>query len=162
MFKLILLLAAASALLLTGCRRGEITIDPQSRAVSVTLQEADINAVIVDALAAQSNPLLRNPSVDLQPGLIVVSGEHLRRDGSGATVSGSIRFRPTVTNNQLEITVESVAIDSLPNADSALLDFATKLADRLNARLQNSVRVFEVTSITVTDSTLAFVLRRGE
>ncbi|MBK9125629.1 MAG: hypothetical protein IPM16_21235 [Chloroflexi bacterium] len=162
MFKAVLVLAVASVFLLTGCRRGEITIDPQSRSVSVTLQESDINDVIAEALAAQSNPLLRNPSVDLQPGLIVVNGEHVRRDGSGATVSGSISFRPTVTNNRLEITVESVAIDGLPNADDALMDFATKLADKLNARLQRTVRVFEVTSITVTDTSLSFVLQRGD
>lgn len=162
MFKLILLLAAASALLLTGCRRGEITIDPQSRSLSVTLQESDINDVIADALASQSNPLLRDPSVDLQPGLIVVSGEHLRRDGSGAMVSGSISFRPAVADNRLEITVESVAIDGLPNADDALFDFATRLVETLNDRLARTVRVFDVTSITVTDMMLVFVLQRGE
>jgi hypothetical protein len=150
------------AVALAGCGRGVLTLDRDAGTVTVALSESDINDAIAAALAAQSNPLMRDPSVDLQAGTIVISGQHVRRNGSGETVSGSVSLVPTVENNRLSIAVSAVNLEGVLVGDEAVQDLANRVAERINAALQRTVRVFEVTSIAVTDSQLEFVLARAE
>lgn len=162
MSRLVMAILAVCSFALVGCQFGSVSIDRAAGTVTVMLSESDINTAITEALAAQPNPLLRDPSVDLQTGAIVINGQHTRRDGSGQTVSGSITLVPSVANNRLSITVSAVSIQDVPVNDEAVQDFANRVADRINAALQRTVRVFEMTSLTVSDTQLEFVLQRGE
>ena len=156
------MIVAVGAFALVGCRRGDISIDRQAGTINVTLSESDVNAAIEAALSAAANPLLRNPSVDLQNGTIVVSGEHLRRDGSGQTVSGSLTFSPTVANNQLSISVTAVDIEGVTLDDADAQDFANRIAERINAAIARTARVLEVSSLTVSDTGIEFALKRAD
>src|SRR3990172_5965871 len=83
--KLRMLCVLLATLALAACNRGTVEVQGNgdgTATVTVTVTEAEIDAAIADALDV-SNPLLRDPVVDLQPGQIVVSGEHDRRDGGG-------------------------------------------------------------------------------
>jgi regulator of protease activity HflC (stomatin/prohibitin superfamily) len=162
MFRTLLMIVAVGAFALVGCRRGDISIDRQAGTINVTLSESDVNAAIEAALSAAANPLLRNPSVDLQNGTIVVSGEHLRRDGSGQTVSGSLTFSPTVANNQLSISVTAVDIEGVTLDDADAQDFANRIAERINAAIARTARVLEVSSLTVSDTGIEFALKRAD
>ena len=162
MFRVMLALMAISAFALVGCRRGDLSIDRKAGTVNVTLSESDVNAAIEAAMAAAENPLLRNPSVDLRDGAIVVNGEHLRRDGSGQTVSGSVTISPAVANNQLSISVTAVDIEGVAIDDAQAQEFANRVAERINAAIARTVRVLEVSSLTVSDTGIEFALKRAE
>jgi hypothetical protein len=162
MSRTLLLITVISVFALAGCRRGDVSIDREAGTINVTLNESDVNAAIEAALAAAENPLLRNPSVDLQNGTIVVSGEHLRRDGSGQTVNGSVTISPTVANNQLSISVKAVDIEGVMVDDADAQDFADRVAERINAAIARTVRVLEVSSLTVSDTGIEFALKRAE
>jgi hypothetical protein len=162
MFRAFFLVIAISVFALVGCRRGEVSIDREAGTVNVTLSESDVNETITAALAASDNPLLRNPSVDLQDGAIVVNGEHLRRNGSGQSVSGSVTFSPAVANNQLSISVTAVDIEGVTVDDADAQAFADRVAERINAAIARTVRVLEVSSLTVTDTGIEFALKRAE
>jgi hypothetical protein len=162
MFRVLLVLMVISAFALVGCRRGDLSIDREAGTINVTLSESDVNAAIEAALAAAENPLLRNPSVDLREGTLVVSGEHLRRDGSGQTVSGTVTFTPVVANNQLSISVTAVDIEGVALNDTQAQAFADRVAERINAAIARTVRVLEVSSLTVSDTGIEFALKRAE
>lgn len=161
MVKAFFLIIVISVFALAGCRRGDISIDREAGTINVTLSESDVNAAIEAALAAAENPLLRNPTVDLRDGAIVVSGEHLRRDGSGQTVSGSVTFSPAVANNQLSISVTAVDIEGVALDDAQAQEFANRVAERINAAIARTVRVLEVSSLTVSDTGIEFALKRA-
>ncbi|MBL8155980.1 MAG: hypothetical protein JNM70_17510, partial [Anaerolineae bacterium] len=63
--------------------------------VTATISEQDVNAAVADALA-QSNPLLRNPQVDLQPGQIVI----MVTKGM-ESVDGKLQILPDVLHDHL-------------------------------------------------------------
>ena len=157
-----MLLMAVSAVALAGCRRGDLSIDRDAGTINVTLNESDVNAEIEAALATAENPLLRNPSVDLQNGAIVVNGEHLRRDGSGQTIRGSVTFSPAVADNQLTIRVTAVDIEGVALDDAEAQTLANRVAERINAAIARTVRVLEVSALTVSDTGIEFALKRAD
>ncbi|MBP6298472.1 MAG: hypothetical protein KA401_03925 [Anaerolineae bacterium] len=161
-FRTIAVMLAVLAFGLAGCQLGSVSIDRAAGTLTVSLTESEVNTAIQAALSAQTNPLLRDPAVDLQAGTIVINGQHTRRDNSGQSVSGSVVLVPSVVDNRLSITVSAVNIEGLPVSDQTVQDFANKVADRINAALQRTVRVFNVTSISVGDTQLDFVLERAE
>ncbi|MBK8139063.1 MAG: hypothetical protein IPK52_25135 [Chloroflexi bacterium] len=161
-FRTIAVMLAVLAFGLAGCQLGSVSIDRAAGTLTVSLTESEVNTAIQAALSAKTNPLLRDPAVDLQAGTIVINGQHTRRDNSGQSVSGSVVLVPSVVDNRLSITVSAVNIEGLPVSDQTVQDFANKVADRINAALQRTVRVFNVTSISVGDTQLDFVLERAE
>lgn len=151
---IILLLAA---LALTACRRGEV-VDVQRNpeggvTVTTRLTEADVNAAVTDALALAVNPLLRNPQVDLQNGVIVVNGEHEQRDGSG-TVSGSFNVTLTVQNGTILAQVSSLNIEGVDISDERLARFNERLANGFAVRANRENRQITINSVTISDDAI--------
>lgn len=159
MIKTALLASIIALLALTGCR-ATIDVDRAAGTVTVSVTEADINEAISEALAETENPLLREPSVDLQDGVLVVNGQHQRRDDSGEIVSGSITLSFSTRQGRLQVEVVSVVLDDLPSDDPRLLEFVSRFADRLNRRLTRSIRRFNIDSISITDTDLTLVLTK--
>lgn len=126
--------------------------------ITVTLTESDINSAIEAALNEGDDPLLRDPEVDLQPGRIVVSGEHDRRDGGGR-VSGSITLSVTVVNGSLNVEATAIDIEGFDAGDEALQEFNERLASRLGARAGRDNSNAQLTDVTITDDNLSFTLR---
>jgi hypothetical protein len=151
---LTLMVCLLAAFALTGCRRGDITNVERGAegglTVTVQLSEADVNAAVNEALQATRNPLLRSPVVDLQNGVIVVSGEHVRRDGNG-TVSGSINVTLTVQNGTLLAQVSNLNIEGLDVADERLATFNQRLVNGFTVRANRENRQIAVDSVVVTD-----------
>jgi hypothetical protein len=158
MFKTALLASIMAILALTGCR-ATIDVDRDAGTVTVSVTEADMNDAIIEALNETTNPLLRDPSVDLQDGVLVVNGQHQRRDGSDETVSGSITLSFSTLEGRLQVEVVSVVIDGLPSDDPRLIEFVSRFADRLNQRLTRSMRRFNIDTISITDDDLTIVLK---
>lgn len=148
---------AVLALALVGCR-ANLQIERSADGgvdVTATISEQDVNAAVADALA-QSNPLLRNPQVDLQPGQIVITGEHDRRDGQG-TVSGSLTVTVTVQNGALLAQITSAQIEGLDLSDERIQAFNQRLSENFQRRADNRTGQITFKSVTITDNELQVV-----
>ena len=69
---------------------------------------------------------------------------------------------PAVTDNQLTISVTAVDIEGVTVDDADAQDFANRVAERINAAIARTVRVLEVSSLTVSDTGIEFALKRAE
>jgi len=155
------ILLALLLMLLAACGRANINIQPAADGtalITVGIPEAEINTIIAAALANSDNPLLREPSVDLQNGQMVISGEHDRRDGSGR-VAGTVTLRVAVNNGVIEAEIINVNIEGVDVSDERIANFNQRLSENLGSRaLQNNERA-QLDSITITDDRLEFQLR---
>jgi hypothetical protein len=154
--KFILLLLVFS-MLLVGCRRAKVKDVERnpSGGVDITaeLSESDVNAAIQEALASQVNPLLRDPEVDLQNGMMIINGEHDRRDGTGR-VSGSLTVTLTVQDGALLAQVTSADIEGLELNDERIQAFNERLAEGLTRRANREDRQITMLSINISDTAL--------
>lgn len=141
-------------LLLTACNQGiSIERNPAGGVdISATLNEADVNTVVTNALNASTDPVLHNVSVDLQPGRIVVNGEYDRQNGSGRA-SGSLTISVSAQNGALQVQVTDINAGGLTLTDSRLTTFNQQLQQRLTQRASNNPNI-TVQSVNITDSNL--------
>jgi len=157
----IFIVCLLAALALTGCRRGEITNIERGADGGVTvtarLTEADVNAAVEEALEVAGNPLLRNPQVDLQNGVIVVSGEHVQRDGGG-TVSGSFNVTLTAQNGALLAQVSNLNIEGFDVADERLATFNQRLVNAFTLRANRENRQITVDSVTISNAAIEITI----
>jgi hypothetical protein len=141
----------ALTLLLSACNFSAERSPSGGLDVTVAVSEADVNTAIRRALDASADPLLRNPSVDLQNGQIVVSGEHDRRDGGGR-VSGTVTLTAGVANGALTLQASSLAIDGFEATDARLTEFNQTLAAALNQLAANTRGQITILAVTVNDT----------
>lgn len=156
--KLRLIVLVLIVLALAACRRGAIGVQLNgdgTATVTVTVSEADVNAAIADALNVD-NPLLRDPSVDLQPGQIVISGEHDRRDGGGR-ISGSLTMTLTVQDGALLAQIVAADIEGIDMSDARIAEFNQRMAERMTTRAGRDNSIVTMQSVTITDSEVQIV-----
>ncbi|MCU0498279.1 MAG: DUF2993 domain-containing protein [Anaerolineae bacterium] len=155
----LILFALLAFLTLSGCVRGEdasIQFSPEGGVdVTITLSESEVNAMISEALNAQANPLLRNPSVDLQSGQMVIAGEHDLRNGSGR-VNGTITATIAALNDDLVITITDVQIEGITLDDGRVTALNQTLQERFLARLNRDNSGVRVKSLTLSEDQLTF------
>jgi hypothetical protein len=149
----LVMVASLVLIVLTGCNFSAERNPGGGLDVTVAISEADVNTAVRQALDASADPLLRNPSVDLQNGRMVISGEHDRRDGGGR-VSGSVTLSPGVTNGMLTLQASSLAIEGFEATDDRLVQFNERLAAGLNQLAASARGQITVQAVTVTDSEL--------
>lgn len=144
---------------LVGCNRS-LDIQPNgdgTATITVGLTESEINTVITTALNNSENPLLRDPSVDLQAGQIVVSGEHERRDGSGR-VAGTFTLQVSVTNGAIQAQITSVDVEGWDASDERIQEFNDRIATALSGlALQNNANA-TLDRITINDDMLEIAI----
>ncbi len=151
-----LLLAVVLALALTACGRVNIQRNASGgMTVTVTLTEADINAVVEQALA-EENPLLRDPYVDLQNGAIVISGEHDLRNGQGR-VSGTVTVTLSVEDGTLRAQITDVQIEGIDVSDEQVARLNDRLAEGFALRAGRDNRVITMTSVSVGNDSIELV-----
>lgn len=141
---------------LTACNRDNISVQPNgdgTATVSVNLGESEVNQMISTILAANANPLLRNPSVDLQNGQIVISGEHERRDGGGL-VSGTLTMQISVTSGNVNAQISAVNIEGLTVNDERIAELNRQLAERLAGRARQNNGQATLSAINITNDAL--------
>lgn len=112
--------------------------------------EDDFAEMISAALTDSGNPLLRNPVVDLQDGLVFVTGEHDKRDGSGQRVSGSMIVDVTVQNGALLVQVISAEWEGSAVSASEIATFNANAQNRMNTRAAREGRVTKMLAVAIT------------
>lgn len=152
-----LILMSLLLVTLAACNRGEVTDvqrNPEGGVdVTVRLTETEVNEAITDALNAAANPLLRDPSVDLQAGQIVINGQHERRDGGG-TVSGSLTVTVTVEGGALLAQVTQADIEGWDASNERIAQFNQRLAENFSRRANRDNQQITVTAVNITDTEL--------
>ncbi len=159
--KIRVLMFCALILGLAACNRGNVS-DVQRDAnggidATVSLTEQEVNDAVVEALSKQANPLLRNPKIDLQPGQLVINGEHERRDGKG-TVSGSVTVTITIQNGSLLPQITKADIEGYDASDPRIAEFNQKLTDAFSRRANRDNKQITFTAISITDTNLTFTI----
>ena len=146
---------------LAACNRGNINDvqrDPNGGVdITVSLTEQEVNDAVVEALSKQGNPLLRNPKVDLQPGQLVINGEHERRDGQG-TVSGNIIITIAVQDATILPQISKANVEGWDASDSRIAEFNQRLTDVFNRRANRDNNQITFKSITISDTDLTFIV----
>ncbi|MCU0512537.1 MAG: hypothetical protein MUE40_08185 [Anaerolineae bacterium] len=151
--------------LLAGCQFGDVSIQPQgdgTAAVTLTLTEAEVNALVQAALAATPNALLRDPVVDVQPGQMVISGSHLRRagggGGGGTSIAGSLTVTLTVADGRPVAQITAASIEGIALSDPRIAALNERLTQALGARFARDHANARLTAITLAGDALTVVL----
>lgn len=150
---ILFLLAAIS---LAACNFGGVSVERNSDGttdVIVSLTESEVNTLVRTALEQSADPLLRNPSVDLQPGQIVISGEHDRRDGGGR-ISGTVTLSISVVNGDVQAQITAVNIEGWDASDARIQEFNRQLAQLLGGRARQDNARATLSAITITNDAL--------
>lgn len=155
-----LVLLVIAVLSLAACNFSNVRVEQGGDGttnVTITLTEAEVNTIIQNALNNSANPLLRNPSIDLQPGQIVISGEHDRRDGGGR-ISGTVTLTATVIDGDVLVQITSAQIDGWDATDARIEQFNQQLAQGLGGRARQNNPRATLTNITITDTQLQITI----
>jgi hypothetical protein len=97
--------------------------------ISITIDDAQLNTLVANELNKQSNPELANPSIHLQNGQILVSGE-VNRSGLKANFSGTLTVDVT-PDGRLHYDVVSANLGPLPLPQAMRDQVAAQLNDAL-------------------------------
>jgi len=125
--------------------------------ITVTATEAEVNTMLANALA-QGQGNVRNATIDLQAGQIVISGEVEQTEGSGNYTPATITVGISVVNNQLSAQVTSVNVAGWSADDARITQINQRIETALQGRAQRDNPNVTLTSITITDTNLTFEL----
>ncbi|MFN8376182.1 MAG: hypothetical protein U0694_25320 [Anaerolineae bacterium] len=160
------LLTLLMALAAAGCNFGSVGVERNAQGgvdVTITLSESEVNTLISEAITrAEENGRavrIQNPSVDLQAGQIVISGDYEQQNGTGNFVNGSITLGVTVADGHVSVNVTAANIEGFTANDERL----TAITDRINEALNNRASRdnganITLTSITVSDNDMTMVI----
>lgn len=95
--------------------------------ISITINEAQLNAMVANELSKQSDPELTNPQIQLQNGQILVSGD-VNRSGLNARFSATLTVDVT-PDGHLQYHVVSASLGPLPLPQSMRDQLSTQLND---------------------------------
>ena len=116
-------------LLVTACTRNIARNDDGSLAVETTITQQELQEVITTSIA---DPLVKNVTVSLQTGYVLVSGEHQRLNDANKTDSLTFRLDLSVSNGQLTATVTDAKIDGVTIAQNRVDNWNQTIANRLS------------------------------
>lgn len=157
----ILVLCVVVTVALAGCNRdnvSDVQRDPAGGIdATLTLTEQEVNDTVAEALSKQANPLLRNPTIDLQAGQLVINGTHERRDGQGS-VSGSITITLTIQNGALLAQITQADIEGWDASDARISEFNQRLTEGFTIRSNRDRGQLTFKAVSITDSELSFTV----
>lgn len=160
----ILFAAVLLAAGLVGCE-GRVAIERNNIGgvdITVSLTETEVNDILRDVVENRDDPLLRDLSVDLRPGVIQLNGTYDRRDGTGSD-DGSITMSVGVTNNRLTLNISDVDIAGYDLGDDRIQQINRDIEEGLAQAAQNSDNQSQLTAVSITDTNLSFTIRtQGE
>jgi hypothetical protein len=97
--------------------------------ITFTIDDAQLNTLVANELSKQSNPELTNPSIHLQNGQILVSGD-VNRSGLNASFSGTLTVDVT-PDGRLHYNIISASLGPLPLPQAMRDQVAAQLNDAL-------------------------------
>jgi hypothetical protein len=168
----LMLFVFLAALAVSACSFGNVGVQSNPAGgidISITLAESEVNTLLSEAIdaAAESGRAVRiqNPTIDLQAGRIVISGDYEQPSGSGNFVSGSITLSVTTSDGRVTVTVTEANVNGFQANDERLTQITERINEALNSRASrdNGANI-SVTSVTITDNDMTMVInvRQGQ
>lgn len=148
------------ALTLVGCNQNgsfNVRVDDQYSYLTVSLNEADIRAWLVPALENGRELRMQNPTIDLRPGEIYVSGSVIGRDGR--LYPGNLSLRAWSENNQLQLAVTTFSFAGYVADQGVISRWNADIAAGLERAASNNRNGSETTDVSITDSNLSITWR---
>lgn len=143
-------------LLTAACGRVSVNRDENYNYVTVTLNEPEVAAVIVQLITQTERGLLQTASADLRSGEIIVTGTAIQ---NGQTYDGSLTIAMSSDGNGLQVRVTSFNFAGF-TADQARLDeFNANLAASISTRADSRSIDAVVSEVSITDTSLAVTIR---
>jgi hypothetical protein len=161
-----LLFGVLLLLVLAACNVGNVGVQRNENGgvdITVTLTESEVNTLITEAIvrAEESGQAIRvqNPSVDLQSGQIVLSGEYEQENGTGNFVTGTITLSVTTADGRATVSVVSADVNGIQANDERLTAITDRINEALNSRASrdNGANI-TLTAIAITDSDLTMTI----
>jgi hypothetical protein len=120
--------------------------------LTITIDEAQLNTMIVNELNRQSSPQLTNPKIHLQNGQILVSGE-VNRSGLNASFSGTLTVDVT-PDGHIQFNVISASLGPLPLPQAMRDQLATQLNAAMGAPQTSDGQQIYVEAVNIGDGVM--------
>jgi hypothetical protein len=143
-----------AVLLSTACTRNVARNDDGSLAVETSISQQELQEVITSSIA---DPLVKNVTVSLQTGYVLVSGERQRLNDSSKTDSLSFRLDLSASNGQLNAAVTDAKIDNISIEQNRVDNWNQTIANRLsNFGKKSGKATLQTVSITPASVTMTW------
>jgi hypothetical protein len=116
-------------LMVTACKADIARNDDGSLTVETTISQQELQDVITASIA---DPLVRNVTVSLQSGYVLVSGERQRLNDTSKTDSLTFRLDLSVSSGKPTATVIDAKIDGVPIEQNRVDNWNQTIANRLS------------------------------
>jgi hypothetical protein len=118
-----------AVLLLSACESNISRNEDGSFTVETSISQQELQEVVSASLA---DPLIKNVTVSLQSGYVLVSGERARLNDNSKTDAMSFRLDLGVSNGQLTSSISNAQIDGVAVEQNRVNLWNEKIANRLS------------------------------
>jgi hypothetical protein len=152
----ILMFVCALPLLACGASGGfNIRVDDQYSYLTITMSEEDIQGMVAPLLENGEDLRIQDPTVDLQPGEIIVTGSVV---GDGGQLSpGSLSIRAWAENGRLYLEVTRFSFAGFVASQEMLATFNAELEAGLARDAENADS--ETHEVVITDTEFSITWR---
>jgi len=141
-------------LLSAACTRNVVRNDDGSIVVETKISQQELQQVITSSI---SDPLVKNVTVSLQTGYVLVSGEHQRLNDSSKMDSLSFRLDLSASNGQLTAKVTDAKIDGVSIEQNRVDNWNQAIANRIsNFSKKTGKATLQTVSITPESVTMTW------
>lgn len=155
------MLAALLVLPLVACNglsaNVQFRVDENYNYLTVNMTEEEAQVLFAGIFEENRELQVINPTVDLLPGEIAVSGEV--PSGDGQTVPANLSVQMSVQNGQLNVAVTSMSFAGWQGTQDMLARINSDIAAGIVEAAQNHAGDAQLTEVTITDTALSFTLR---
>ena len=141
-------------MLVTACTRNVVHNDDGSIAVETKISQQELQQVITSSI---SDPLVKNVTVSLQTGYVLVSGEHQRLNDSSKMDSLTFRLDLSASNGQLTAKITDAKIDGVSIEQNRVDNWNQAIANRIsNFSKKTGKATLQTVSITPESVTMTW------
>jgi hypothetical protein len=115
-------------LLVTACKKDIVRNDDGSLTVETTISQQELQEVITSSIA---DPLVKNVTVSLQSGYVLVSGERQRLNDSSKTDTLTFRLDLSVSNGQPSAVISNAQVDNMSIEQKRVDNWNQTIANRI-------------------------------
>lgn len=141
----------------TGSANVALEVNETDVILTVSMTEAEVEDVVVDIIVNGPDAFMTSANVDLQPGMIVLSGE-VRSPLTGESVPGMVEVQAAAEGGQLKMAVTGFDVGVMTAEDVGLDEFNEELAAGLAEAMRDSNGA-TVENVIITEDTISISVK---